>query len=73
MKILKHKSFLKKKNHGLFNKKIKLSIHKETHRIVIKVIDTDTNKVVREIPPKELLDFISLLHESLGLFIDKKR
>ncbi len=57
----------------IFNKRIKLSIHEESKRVVIKIIDTQTDKVIKEIPPKEVLNFISKLHESIGVLIDRKQ
>lgn len=57
----------------LFNKRLKFSIDEESKRIVVKVIDTETNKIVREIPPEEVLKFVANLHKFLGIFIDKKR
>jgi len=57
----------------IFNKRIKLSVHEESKRIVVKIIDSQTDKVVKEVPPKEVLNFIAKLHESLGALIDKKQ
>ena len=57
----------------IFNKRLKFSFHEEAQRFVVQIIDTQTDKVVREIPAKEILNFISKLHESLGVLIDKKR
>jgi len=57
----------------LFNKRLKFAIDEESKRIVVKVIDTETNKIVREIPPEEVLRFVAKLHKFLGIFIDKKR
>ncbi|MDK2880991.1 MAG: flagellar protein FlaG [Clostridia bacterium] len=47
-------------------------VHKETQRLVVKVIDPDTNKVIREIPPEELLDLAVRLQEMIGLLFDKR-
>lgn len=57
----------------IFNKRLKFSFHEEAQRFVVQIIDTQTDKVVREIPAKEVLNFISKLHQSLGVLIDKKR
>ncbi len=56
----------------MFNKRLKLSVHEKTNQLVIKIIDQKTNKVVREIPPKEFLHFVESFHKLLGVFIDKK-
>ena len=57
----------------IFNKRLKFSIDEDSRRIVVKVIDSETNKVIREIPPKEVLKFVVNLHKFLGIFVDKKR
>ncbi len=51
---------------------LSFTFHKETKSLVVKVIDPDTNKVIREIPPEELLDLAARIQEMLGLLIDKK-
>lgn len=51
---------------------LSFTVHKETKSLVVKVIDPDTNKVVREIPPEELLDLAAKIQEMLGFLIDKK-
>jgi len=57
----------------IFNKKIKLSVHEESKRVVVKILDRQTDKVIREIPGKEVLNFISKLHQLIGVLIDKKQ
>ena len=38
------------------NTRLQYSIDKETQRISIKIIDKDTDKVIREVPPEETLE-----------------
>ncbi len=47
-------------------------IHKETGKIFVKVIDKDTHKIIKEIPPKSMLDFLSKFEEAVGALFDKK-
>lgn len=54
------------------NFQLSFSIHKETNRVVVKVIDPESNKVLRQIPPEELLDLAVKLQEMLGILIDKR-
>lgn len=49
------------------------SYHDETNRISIKVIDDDSKKVIREIPPEKTLDIIAKTLEIEGLLLDEKR
>ncbi|MCR4717801.1 MAG: flagellar protein FlaG [Lachnospiraceae bacterium] len=62
------------------NKKIKpthtscqFSYHEETNRISIKVIDDETEEVIREIPPEKTLDMIAKTLELEGILVDEKR
>ncbi|WP_240041258.1 flagellar protein FlaG [Paenibacillus ginsengarvi] len=48
------------------------SIHKSTNQIMVKVLERDTGKVVREIPPEKMLDFVAKLWEMAGILVDKK-
>lgn len=49
------------------------SYHEEINRVSIKVMDVDTDKVIREIPPEETLDMLQKLWEVAGLLVDEKR
>lgn len=51
---------------------ISFKVHDETERYYIEVVDKDTDKVIREIPSKELLDVYAKMTEFIGIFIDKK-
>lgn len=49
------------------------SYHEETKRISIKVVDKETDEIVREIPPEETLEMVEKLWELAGIMIDEKR
>ena len=49
------------------------SYHEETKRISIKVIDQDTHKIIREIPPEETLEMLEKMWELAGILVDEKR
>jgi flagellar protein FlaG len=42
------------------------------HDIIIKIVDNKTNEVVREVPPRKLLDMVAKLCELAGVFINQK-
>ncbi len=48
------------------------SIHKKTKQILIKLVDSKTKEVIKEIPPEKILDAVASLCETAGLFVDKK-
>ena len=47
--------------------------HEDSHSISIKIIDKDTNEVIREIPSEETLEMISRMWDLAGIMIDEKR
>ncbi len=54
------------------NVRLVFSIHKETGEVVVKVVDPKTNKVIRQIPPEELLKLREKLDELLGILFDAR-
>ena len=55
------------------NKSFEYSIHKATNQIMVKVIDKDTNEIIREIPSEKILDMVAKMWELNGLFVDERR
>ncbi|MEG0642052.1 MAG: flagellar protein FlaG [Clostridium sp.] len=51
---------------------LKFEIHQKTHDVMVKIIDSDTGKVLRELPPEKLIDMIAKICEMAGLFVDKR-
>ena len=47
--------------------------HEATKRISITVKDSDTDEVIKEIPPEKTLDMIAKTLELAGLLVDEKR
>ena len=48
------------------------SVHKKTGETVVKVVDKDTGKLIRQIPPQELLDLADKLKDMMGILFDKQ-
>jgi flagellar protein FlaG len=51
---------------------LKFELHDELKEYYVQIIDERTNEVVREIPPKKLLDMYAAMMEFVGLIVDKK-
>lgn len=54
------------------NERLEFSVHEATNRVMVKVLDRDTDEVLREIPPEQMLDLVAKLQELVGLLVDKK-
>jgi len=51
---------------------IRFELHKELNKYYVQVVDVNTQEVVREIPPKKLLDMYAAMMEFVGLLVDRK-
>ncbi|HEX3010710.1 MAG TPA: flagellar protein FlaG [Syntrophomonadaceae bacterium] len=54
------------------NKRLQFSVHDKTKQIMVKVVDELTGEVIREIPPKKVLDMVAMTWEEIGLLVDEK-
>ena len=55
----------------IFNRKLKFSVNREINRIVVKVIDGTTDKVIKEIPPEDIQRLVARIKEIMGLLVDE--
>lgn len=51
---------------------VKFEFHEKLNEYYVKIIDEKTKEVVREIPPKKMLDFYAAMTEFIGILVDKK-
>ncbi|HZW67912.1 MAG TPA: flagellar protein FlaG [Pseudogracilibacillus sp.] len=51
---------------------IKFVYHEDLNDYYVTVVDPLTNEVVREIPPKKMLDMYVAMAEYMGLLVDEK-
>ncbi|TCT14045.1 flagellar protein FlaG [Natranaerovirga pectinivora] len=56
-----------------YDRKLEFSIHEGTKEIVVKVINTSDDTVIREIPSERILDMVAKMWEMAGLLVDEKR
>lgn len=52
--------------------RLEFSFHEPTKRMVVKVIDQETGKVLRQIPPEKVLETMQRIMEFIGLLLDEK-
>ena len=50
----------------------KFGIHEKTNRIVIKLVDRETQEVIKEIPPEKTLDLLAKRMELAGVLVDER-
>lgn len=56
---------------GKRNTGVKFDYHTKLNQVMVSIIDTDTNEVLREIPPKKILDTVADMMINAGLIVDR--
>lgn len=54
------------------NTSFEFTIHEKTKEIMVKVINSETNEVIREIPPEKILDLVAKMWELAGILVDER-
>ena len=55
---------------SVFNTSLAFSVDKPTGKTVIKVLDRETNEIIRQIPPEEMLRLIGKMRYVMGMLLD---
>jgi flagellar protein FlaG len=63
-------SDLQRISHAL-NRKLEFRVDQSSNLVIVKVIDKDTDKVIKELPPEELQRLYSNLKEAVGLLFNE--
>lgn len=54
------------------NRGLRFSVHEDTQRLMVKVVDVLTDEVIKELPPEDVLDTAARIKEAIGLLIDER-
>lgn len=57
---------------GLINKRVRFDLHEDSDQIMVRVIDQDTEDVLKEMPPKRVLELLNSLTDIAGLLVDQR-
>ncbi|MFA5576517.1 MAG: flagellar protein FlaG [Tissierellaceae bacterium] len=60
------------KDFVVYDRRFEFSIHDATRQIMVKIIDANTDEVIRELPPEKILDMVAALWEVAGIIVDRK-
>ncbi|MGI6129986.1 MAG: flagellar protein FlaG [bacterium] len=55
-----------------FNQRLSFVLHTDSGRMQVQVIDNQTQEVVKELPPTEVLETVARIRQAVGLLLDKK-
>lgn len=67
------KQAVEKLNKSMQNSSAVFGIHEATQRVTIKIVDKETKKVIKELPPEKTLDMIAKVWEMAGILVDERR
>jgi flagellar protein FlaG len=57
-----------------FDDTLHISVHEETKRVMVRIVNNSTGEVIREFPPKKFLDMVASFQKQLaGLFVDERK
>lgn len=51
---------------------LKFELHEKLKEYYVTIVDDNTHEVVKEIPPKKMLDLYAAMVERIGIIVDKK-
>ena len=51
---------------------VQFAVHEASKRVMVTVIDNETQEVIKTIPSKELLDLAAKIGELVGMLLDRK-
>ncbi len=54
-----------------FDRRMEFLLHEEEEQIYIQIVDMETEAIIREVPPEEILEFVSRMEEMVGVFLDR--
>ncbi len=55
-----------------FDKRFAFRVHEGTNRVIVTVLDVETEEVLREIPPEKILDIVAQIDQMVGIIIDER-
>lgn len=58
---------------SVFHRSVRFNLHHDSGQVQVNVVNTDSGKVIREIPPSEVLDMAERIRDFIGVLLDEKR
>jgi len=52
---------------------LRFQLHEQLNEYYVEVVNDETNEVIRQVPPKKILDLAAKMQEMIGLLVDEKR
>lgn len=52
--------------------RFEFKVHERTGRMMVKLINKETDEVVKEIPPEKILDLVASIWDLVGILVDER-
>ena len=56
----------------LRNDRFEFKIHERTNRLMVKLVDNETDEIIKEIPPEKILDLVASIWDLVGILVDER-
>ncbi|OON98148.1 MAG: hypothetical protein ATN36_01305 [Epulopiscium sp. Nele67-Bin005] len=53
------------------NSELSFSINEKTQQVLVKLVDSETKELIREIPPEKIVNMMAEMRENAGLFVNE--
>lgn len=57
---------------GIIDKRYEYSVHEESNRLSVKIVDQQSGEILAEIPSKRAMEILDSFSQMAGLFFDKR-
>lgn len=54
------------------DEQFKFEIHERTNRVMVKLVNIQTDEVIKEIPPEKILDLVANIWDLVGILVDER-
>lgn len=54
------------------NSHFEFKMHERTNRIMVKLVDSETDEIIKEIPPEKILDLVASIWDLVGILVDER-
>lgn len=55
----------------LYNSQLNFEVFEDTKQLYVQIVDRNTKEVIKQIPPKEMLELSAKIKEMVGLILDR--
>mgnify|MGYP000882997950 CR=1 FL=1 len=52
--------------------RFEFKIHERTNRLMVKLVDNETDEIIKEIPPEKILDLVASIWDLVGILVDER-